>query len=83
MSQSEGNPVGYKIVSAKSTEEALAKSGLRVGDLVRVVDLRVSSAGPSKYSVMPLISTEAVGHLTQTTEGEDASDKTKLGQAQA
>ena len=43
----------YKIVKAKSREEAIEKSGLRIGQLARIVNLMVSGNNEGQYTVAP------------------------------
>ena len=42
----------YEVVEAKSSEEAIEKSKVKVGDLVRVCRVVASSSGEGKYSLI-------------------------------
>lgn len=61
----------YEVVNAKSPEEAVQKASIKVGDLVRVTQIQVSSAGPNQYAVMPTF--EPIPHLLVLDEAEAVS----------
>jgi len=43
----------YKVVKAKSYEEAIEKSGLKIGQLARITDIKASGNTDGQWTVFP------------------------------